>query len=125
MRRVFRLWQSSGSDLRTLRAALRSSRRPRWLLPALLALAFFALDPLNLALLPVGLIDDLVLLPLLLRVLARLAAAARSMCRESSLGSFHAWCAQEQPHHTGGRAAVVASFNVVTIQPTKVATRRG
>jgi uncharacterized membrane protein YkvA (DUF1232 family) len=75
MRRVFRLWQSSGSDLRTLRAALRSSRRPRWLLPALLALAFFALDPLNLALLPVGLIDDLVLLPLLLRVLARLAAA--------------------------------------------------
>ena len=56
-------------------ARSRSSRRPRWLLPALLALAFFALDPLNLALLPVGLIDDLVLLPLLLRVLARLAAA--------------------------------------------------
>ena len=73
MRRLFRLWRLSGQDLRILIAAARHPNRPRWLLPALLALAFFTLEPLNFAAPIVGIVDDLVLLPLLLRVLARLA----------------------------------------------------
>lgn len=82
MRRAFWLWRTSGSDVRLLWEVLRSPHRPQWLLPALLALAFLALDPVNLALLPVGLIDDLVLLPLLLRVLAQLAAASSRIQRD-------------------------------------------
>ena len=76
MRRLFRLWRMSGQDLRQVFAALRRPNRPRWLLPATLALAFFALDPFNFAVPLLGIVDDLVLLPLLLRVLARFAAAA-------------------------------------------------
>ena len=40
-------------------------------------LALFALDPANLALPPLGLIDDLVLLPLLMHLLVRLSGADR------------------------------------------------
>jgi uncharacterized membrane protein YkvA (DUF1232 family) len=79
MRRLFRLWQIGGRDLRFLLKTLRQPDRPQWLLPALLVLMFFAIEPLNFALPLVGVVDDLVLLPLLLRGLARLAAgAARS-----------------------------------------------
>jgi hypothetical protein len=39
MRRLFRLWRLSGQDLRILIAAARNPNRPRWLLPALIALA--------------------------------------------------------------------------------------
>jgi uncharacterized membrane protein YkvA (DUF1232 family) len=49
---------------------LRRSDRPRWLAPALLLLVVFALDPLNLALPVLGVVDDFLLLPLLLRALA-------------------------------------------------------
>ena len=79
MRRLFRLWRLSGQDLRILIAAVRHPKRPRWLLPALLALAFFTLEPLNFAAPMVGIVDDLVLLPLLLRVLARLALSRYSL----------------------------------------------
>ena len=75
MRRLFRLWRLSGQDLRILIAAARH-RIARWLLPALLALAFFTLEPLNFAAPMMGIVDDLVLLPLLLRVLARLAISS-------------------------------------------------
>lgn len=70
MQRLFRLWGLAGSDLRTIFAMLRSPNRPRWLLPALLALAVFGLEPLNLAIPVLGVVDDLLLLPLLIRVLA-------------------------------------------------------
>jgi uncharacterized membrane protein YkvA (DUF1232 family) len=73
MRRLFRLWRLSGQDLRILFAAARHPDHPRWLIPALLALGFFALEPFNFAAPMLGIVDDLVLLPLLLRVLARLA----------------------------------------------------
>jgi uncharacterized membrane protein YkvA (DUF1232 family) len=73
MYRIFRLWRLSGRDLRILIAAARHPNRPHWLIPALLALAFFTLEPLNFAAPMVGLMDDLVLLPLLIRILARLA----------------------------------------------------
>jgi uncharacterized membrane protein YkvA (DUF1232 family) len=63
----------SGQDLRVLWIALRRPNRPRWLLPATIALAFFALDPFNFAIPFVGIVDDVFLLPVLLRLLATLA----------------------------------------------------
>jgi len=76
MRRLFRLWQLGRQDLRLLLALLRRSDRPRWLAPALLLLLFFALEPLNFALPALGIVDDFVLLPLLLRALAISASHA-------------------------------------------------
>lgn len=73
MRRLFRLWRLSGQDLRLLWIALRRPNRPRWLLPATIALAFFALEPFNFALPVLGIVDDVFVLPLLLRLLAILA----------------------------------------------------
>ena len=54
-------------------AAMRHPNRPPWLIPAVMALAFFALEPFNFAVPFVGIVDDLFVLPLLLRVLAKLA----------------------------------------------------
>jgi hypothetical protein len=65
-----------GQDLRFLLKTLRHPGRPQWLVPALLVLIFFAFEPLNFALPLVGAVDDLVLLPLLLRGLAKLAAGS-------------------------------------------------
>jgi uncharacterized membrane protein YkvA (DUF1232 family) len=73
MRRLFRLWRLSGQDLRLLWMALRNPNRPRWLVPALIALGFFALEPFNFAIPFLGIVDDVFLLPLLLRVLAKFA----------------------------------------------------
>jgi uncharacterized membrane protein YkvA (DUF1232 family) len=73
MRRLFRLWRLSGQDLRLLWIALRRPNRPRWLLPATIALAFFALEPFNFAMPFLGIVDDVFLLPLLLRLLASFA----------------------------------------------------
>jgi uncharacterized membrane protein YkvA (DUF1232 family) len=75
MRRLFRLWRLSGRDLRLLWIALRRPNRPRWLLPATIALAFFALDPFNFAIPFLGIVDDVFLLPLLLRLLADFAVS--------------------------------------------------
>jgi len=85
MRRLLRLWRMSGGDLRVLWAALRHPNRPSWLLPALLVLGFFALDPLNFAIPVLGAVDDLLLLPLLLHVLAHFALHATR--RSLSTGS--------------------------------------
>jgi uncharacterized membrane protein YkvA (DUF1232 family) len=76
MRRLFRLWRLSGQDLRLLWAALRHPNRPRWLIPASIALAFFALEPFNFAIPFLGLVDDMVVLPLLLHALAKFAVLA-------------------------------------------------
>ena len=69
MRRLFLFWRQGGRDLKVLWRALRHADRPRWLLPATVLLAFFALDPLNLAMPALGAVDDLLLLPLALRAL--------------------------------------------------------
>ncbi len=69
MRRLFIFWRQGGRDLRLLWRALKHPDRPAWLLPASLLLAFFALDPLNLAMPMLGAVDDLVILPLALRAL--------------------------------------------------------
>ena len=71
MRRLFLFWRQGGRDVKLLWRALRSPDRPAWLLPASVLLAFFALDPLNLALPLIGAVDDLVLLPLALQLLVR------------------------------------------------------
>jgi uncharacterized membrane protein YkvA (DUF1232 family) len=75
MVRLFRLWRMARNDLRLLWFALRHRSRPAWLWPAALLLAWYALEPLNLALPLLGAVDDFVLLPLLLHLLLRLLPA--------------------------------------------------
>jgi uncharacterized membrane protein YkvA (DUF1232 family) len=75
MIRFLRLWRLVASDLRLLWFALRHPRRPIWLWPVVVALGLYALDPVNFALPFAGVIDDLVLLPLLVHLVARLLPA--------------------------------------------------
>jgi uncharacterized membrane protein YkvA (DUF1232 family) len=76
MRRLFRLWRLSAQDLRLLFMALRHPNRPRWLIPAAIALACFAFEPFNFAIPVIGVVDDLFVLPLLLHALAKFAVSA-------------------------------------------------
>ena len=76
MRRILRLWRMSRNDLKLLWLALRHPNRPTWLLPATFALAFFAFEPFNFAIPVLGVVDDLLLLPLLLHGLATIAVYA-------------------------------------------------
>ncbi|GAC1531682.1 MAG: hypothetical protein NVS2B4_11190 [Ramlibacter sp.] len=69
------LWRVSRSDLRVLWLALRSPDRPGWLLPATIFLGLYALAPFNFALPLLGVLDDLVLVPLALHWLVRLLPA--------------------------------------------------
>jgi uncharacterized membrane protein YkvA (DUF1232 family) len=75
--RLFRLWRLMNRDARLLLLALRRADRQWWLLPAVLLLLVFALDPANFALPALGLVDDLVLLPLLLHLLVKFSGADR------------------------------------------------
>jgi len=74
-------------------AALRNPNRPPWLVPATLALAFFALDPFNFAIPFLGVVDDLVVLPLLLHALATLAS------KSSSSMTPHRWSLRPVRRH--------------------------
>ena len=67
MRRLLIFWRRGGRDLRLLWLALQHPDRPRWLLPAAVLLAFYALEPANFGLPMLGFVDDFVLLPFLLR----------------------------------------------------------
>jgi uncharacterized membrane protein YkvA (DUF1232 family) len=72
MRRWFiLLWRVGRTDLGLLAYALRHPSRPGWLIPAVLALAIYAIEPLNFALPLLGAVDDLVLLPLLAHALLK------------------------------------------------------
>ena len=75
MIRLLRLWRMVGRDLRLLWFALVHPRRPSWLVPALVLLALYALDPINFALPFVGAVDDVVIIPMLLHLLSRLLPA--------------------------------------------------
>ncbi|HUN73508.1 MAG TPA: hypothetical protein VMU40_03230 [Steroidobacteraceae bacterium] len=75
MIRLLRLWRLVGKDLQLLWFALRHPRRPFWLVPAVVLLALYAIDPLNLAIPFAGVVDDVVLIPLLLHLLLRLLPA--------------------------------------------------
>ncbi len=72
MFRLLRLWRLVASDLRLLWFALRHPRRPIWLWPVAVVLGLYALDPVNFALPFVGIVDDLVLVPLLVHLVVRL-----------------------------------------------------
>ncbi len=76
MLRLLRLWRLGGRDLGLLWYALRHPRRPLWLLPATALLGIYALEPANFALPLLGVVDDLLLLPLLLHGMAQLLPAA-------------------------------------------------
>ncbi len=71
--RIFGLWRFVRHDVRLILLALRREDRPRWLLPVVLLILFFAFDPLNLALPTLGILDDFIVLPLLLRAVVRFA----------------------------------------------------
>lgn len=72
MIRLLRLWRLVAGDLRLLWFALWHRRRPLWLWPVTVVLGLYALDPVNFALPFAGIIDDLVLVPLLLHLVVRL-----------------------------------------------------
>jgi uncharacterized membrane protein YkvA (DUF1232 family) len=71
MLRWLRLWRVAGRDLRLLWFALKHRSRPLWLLPAAILIAFYAIEPLNIAVPLLGVVDDLFLLPLVLHLLLR------------------------------------------------------
>jgi uncharacterized membrane protein YkvA (DUF1232 family) len=66
------LWRMSKADLRLLWFALRHDARPGWLLPATAGLLLYALSPLNLAIPLLGVVDDMVLVPLALHYVLKL-----------------------------------------------------
>ena len=75
MIRLLRLWRMIGKDLHLVWFALVHPLRPRWLVPALVLLALYALDPINFAAPFVGIVDDFVIIPTLLHLLLRLLPA--------------------------------------------------
>lgn len=56
-------------DLRVLLYALRHPDRPGWLVPATALVALYAIDPFNVAVPFVGIVDDGVLVPLALHLM--------------------------------------------------------
>lgn len=66
------LWRMSRTDLRLLWFALRHRDRPGWLWPVTLILGLYAIAPFNLAVPVLGVVDDMVLLPLVLHYLLKL-----------------------------------------------------
>jgi uncharacterized membrane protein YkvA (DUF1232 family) len=72
MIRLFRLWRLGARDLRLLMFALTHPSRPLWLLPLAVLIGFYALEPLNFALPVLGVVDELVVLPLVLHLLLKL-----------------------------------------------------
>jgi uncharacterized membrane protein YkvA (DUF1232 family) len=71
MIRLFRLWRLAATDLRVLWCALRHPHRPIWLWPAAIVIALYAFEPLNFAIPALGVVDDLVLVPLVLHLLVK------------------------------------------------------
>ena len=72
MLRLLRLWRLAAKDLPLIWFALRHPARPGWLWPVALFLAVYALEPFNFAIPAVGVVDDVVLLPLVIHLLVRL-----------------------------------------------------
>lgn len=76
MKRLIRLWRIvAGNDIRLLWFALRHEGRPGWLLPGLAGLVLFAVEPLNVALPVVGVVDEFVIVPLVLHTMAKMLPA--------------------------------------------------
>lgn len=71
MKRIALLWNVVKGDARVLWHALRQPERPVWLMPATALLALYALDPFNIAMPLAGVVDDGVIVPLVLHLIAR------------------------------------------------------
>jgi len=72
MKRLFWfVWRMSKSDLRLLWFALKHKERPKWLMPAAALLALYAVSPLNFAIPVVGVIDDMMIVPMALHFLLK------------------------------------------------------
>lgn len=71
MMRLLRLWRLAATDLRLLWFAARHPNRPLWLLPSLALVVLYAVDPLNVAVPLLGIIDEFVLVPLALTTMTR------------------------------------------------------
>lgn len=76
MLRLWRIWRLGASDVRLLLYALHHASRPGWLWPAVIVLGLYAFDPFNFAIPLLGVVDDLVILPLLLHLLAKMLPGA-------------------------------------------------
>jgi uncharacterized membrane protein YkvA (DUF1232 family) len=72
MIRLLKLWRLIAGDLRLLWFALWHERRPIWLWPAAVVLALYAIDPVNFALPFAGILDDLILVPMLVHLVVLL-----------------------------------------------------
>jgi len=66
------LWRTSKIDLRLAWFALRHPARPVWLLPALGLLGLYAISPFSYVVPLLGVVDDLVVVPLALHALLKL-----------------------------------------------------
>ena len=71
-RLVLVMWRMSKADLALLWFAIKHPARPVWLLPSTILLALYALSPLNFAIPLLGIVDDMVLVPLALHGLLKL-----------------------------------------------------
>jgi uncharacterized membrane protein YkvA (DUF1232 family) len=71
MKRLFGLWKVVRNDGRVLWRVLRQPDRPRWLMPVTVLLALYALEPFNVAIPLMGLVDDGVLVPLVLHLIVQ------------------------------------------------------
>lgn len=69
MKRLLVLWKTARRDLRVLWFALGRPDRPGWLLPVLGLVALYAIEPFNVAMPILGLIDDGVIVPLVLHLI--------------------------------------------------------
>jgi uncharacterized membrane protein YkvA (DUF1232 family) len=81
-KRIVLLWAAVRGDARLLWRALRHPLQPRWLKPAVVLMVLYVVSPVDLipdAIPFLGVLDDLVLVPLAIRfVLGRLPAAVRA-----------------------------------------------
>ncbi len=83
MKRLFLiLWRTSRADLRLAWFALRHPARPGWLLPALVLLALYAIAPFSYVVPVLGVVDDLVIVPLALHTLLKLLPAPIRSARQ-------------------------------------------
>ena len=71
MKKIALLLKVIKNDLLVLWYALRHPDRPVWLMPAIALVALYAIDPFNVAVPFVGIVDDGVLVPLALHLMVR------------------------------------------------------
>jgi len=87
MLRLLRFWRVGGQDFRLLWFALRHPSRPVWLWPVAVVLGVYALEPFNFAVPLLGVVDDLIILPLVLHALLKLLPMdIRNGFRPSEIG---------------------------------------